>query len=75
MQSCYSRLVSVLCYDLSSHSIKDSVGTMSQDNNGQSFCFQMAARQRRGQNEKVPPPPPPAPTVQELMAQQNEILR
>jgi hypothetical protein len=35
----------------------------------------MAARQRRGQNEQVPPPPPPAPTVQELMAQQNEILR
>jgi hypothetical protein len=34
----------------------------------------MEARQRRGQNEQVPPPPP-APTVQELMAQQNEILR
>jgi hypothetical protein len=35
----------------------------------------MAARQRRGQNEQIPPPPPPAPTVQELMAQQNEILQ
>jgi hypothetical protein len=35
----------------------------------------MAARQRRGQNEQVPPPPPLSPTVQELMAQQNEILR
>jgi hypothetical protein len=35
----------------------------------------MAARQRRGHNEQVPPPPSPAPTVQELMAQQNEILR
>jgi hypothetical protein len=35
----------------------------------------MAARHRRGQNEQVPPPPPPAPTMQELMAQQNEILR
>jgi hypothetical protein len=35
----------------------------------------MAARPRRGQNEHVPPPPPPAPTMQELMAQQNEILR
>jgi hypothetical protein len=35
----------------------------------------MAARQRRGQNEQVPPPPPLAPTVQKLMAQQNEILR
>jgi hypothetical protein len=35
----------------------------------------MAARQRRGQNEKVPPPPSLAPTVQELMAQQNKILR
>jgi hypothetical protein len=35
----------------------------------------MVARQRRGQNEQVPPPPPPAPTVQELMAQENEILR
>jgi hypothetical protein len=34
----------------------------------------MAARQRRGQNEQVPSPPPLAPTVQELMAQQNEIL-
>jgi len=37
--------------------------------------FQMAGRQRRGQNERVPPPPPPPPTLQELMAQQNEILR
>jgi hypothetical protein len=44
------------------------------DNNGDNLCFQMAARQRCGQNEQVPPPPPPAPTVQELMAQQNEIL-
>jgi hypothetical protein len=32
----------------------------------------MAGRARRGQNERVPPPPPP--TLQELMAQQNEIL-
>jgi hypothetical protein len=45
------------------------------DDNGGNLCFQMAARQHRGQNEQVPPPPPPAPTVQELMAQQNEILR
>jgi hypothetical protein len=30
--------------------------------------FQMAGRQRRGQNERVPPPPPPPPTLQELMA-------
>ena len=30
---------------------------------------------RRGQNERVPPPPPLPPTLQELMAQQNEILR
>jgi hypothetical protein len=45
------------------------------DNNGDNLCFQMAARQRCGQNEQVPPPPPPSPTVQELMAQQNEILR
>jgi hypothetical protein len=35
----------------------------------------MAARQRHEQNEQVPLLPPPAPTVQELMAQQNEILR
>jgi hypothetical protein len=35
----------------------------------------MAVRQRRGHNEHVPPPPPPVPTVQELIAQQNEILR
>ena len=48
---------------------------MSRDNNGKNFCFQMAARQRRGQNEQVPSPLPLAPTVQELMAQQNEILR
>jgi hypothetical protein len=75
MQSCYSCLVSVLCYDFSSHNIKDYVGTMSRDNDGQNFYFQMAARQRRGQNEQVPPPPPLAPMVQELMAQQNEILR
>jgi hypothetical protein len=52
-----------------SHNIKDFVGTMSRDNNGKNFCFQMAVRQRRGQNEQVPPPPPLAPTVQELMAQ------
>ena len=45
------------------------------DNNGGNLCFQMAARQHRAQNEQVPPTPPPAPTVQELMAQQNEILR
>jgi hypothetical protein len=37
--------------------------------------FQMAGRARRGQNERIPPPPPPPPTMQELMAQQNEILR
>jgi hypothetical protein len=49
--------------------------TVSWDNNGDNLCFQMAARQRHGHNEQVPPPPPPAPTVQELMAQQNEILR
>jgi hypothetical protein len=41
-------LVSVLCYDISCRNIKDSVGTMSRDNNGENFCFQMAARQRRG---------------------------
>jgi hypothetical protein len=35
----------------------------------------MAVRQRRGHNEQVPSSPAPAPTVQELMAQQNEILR
>jgi hypothetical protein len=44
------------------------------DKNGDNLCFQMAARQRRGQNWQVPPQPPPAPTVQERMAQQNEIL-
>jgi hypothetical protein len=48
---------------------------MNWDNSGGNICFQMAARQHRGQNEQVPLPPPPAPTVQELMAQQNEILR
>jgi hypothetical protein len=37
--------------------------------------FQMAGRTRHGQNERIPPPPPPPPTMQELMAQQNEILR
>jgi hypothetical protein len=37
--------------------------------------FQMAGRARRGQNEHIPPPPPQPPTMQELMAQQNEILR
>jgi hypothetical protein len=48
---------------------------MNWDNIGNNLCFQMAARQRRGQNEQVPPPPPPAPMVQELIAQRNEILR
>jgi hypothetical protein len=37
------------------------------------LIFQMAGRARRGQNERIPLPPPPA--LQELMAQQNEILR
>jgi hypothetical protein len=45
------------------------------DKNGDDLCFQMATRQRRRHNEQVPLPPPPTPTVQELMAQQNEILR
>jgi hypothetical protein len=40
-----------------------------------SLIFQMAGRALRGQNERIPPPPPPPPTMQELMAQQNEILR
>jgi hypothetical protein len=35
----------------------------------------MAGRARRGQNERIPPPLPQPPTMQELMAQQNEILR
>jgi hypothetical protein len=48
---------------------------MDRDNNGDNFCFRMAARQHRGQNEQVPPPPPLTPTLQDLMAQQNEILR
>jgi hypothetical protein len=48
---------------------------VSWDNIGNNLYFHMAARQRRGHNEQIPPPPPPAPTVQELMAQQNEILR
>jgi hypothetical protein len=43
--------------------------------NGKNFCFQMAARQCRGQNEQIPLPPPLALTMQELMAQQNEVLR
>jgi hypothetical protein len=51
-----------------SHNIKDSIRTMSRDNNGKSFYFQMAVRQHRGQNEQVPPPPSLAPMVQELMA-------
>jgi hypothetical protein len=37
--------------------------------------FQMAGRARRGQNERIPSPQPPPPTMQELMAQQNEIPR
>jgi hypothetical protein len=48
---------------------------INQDNIDDNLYFQMAARQRRGHNEQVPTPPPPAPTVQELIAQQNEILR
>jgi hypothetical protein len=36
------------------------------------LIFKMAGRARHGQNERIPPPPPP--TLQELMAQQNEIL-
>jgi hypothetical protein len=48
---------------------------MNWDNNGGNLYFQMAARKHRGQNEQVPPPPSLAPTVQELMAQQNEILQ
>jgi hypothetical protein len=37
--------------------------------------FQMAGRAHRGQNEHIPSPPRQPPTMQELMAQQNEILR
>jgi hypothetical protein len=37
------------------------------------LIFQMAGRACCGQNERIPSPPPP--TLQELMAQQNEILR
>jgi hypothetical protein len=37
--------------------------------------FQMAGRARRVQIECIPPPPPPPPTMEELMSQQNEILR
>jgi hypothetical protein len=40
-----------------------------------SLIFQMTGRARCGQNERIPPPPPPPPTMQELMAQKNEILR
>jgi hypothetical protein len=40
-----------------------------------SLIFQMAGRASHGQNEHIPPPPPSPPTMQELMAQQNEILR
>jgi hypothetical protein len=39
------------------------------------LIFQMEGRARRGQNEHIPLPSPPPPTLQELMAQQNEILR
>jgi hypothetical protein len=39
-----------------------------------SLIFQMAGRACRGQNERIPPLPPSSPTMQELMAQQNEIL-
>jgi hypothetical protein len=35
----------------------------------------MAGRARRGQNERIPPPTLQPPTMQELMAQHNEILR
>jgi hypothetical protein len=38
-------------------------GIMNWDDNGENLCFQMAARQRRGQNEQVPPQPPPTPMV------------
>ena len=48
---------------------------VSWENIGNNLCFHMAARQRRWHNEQVPPPPSLAPTMQELMAQQNEILR
>jgi hypothetical protein len=58
-----------------SHDIKSLFGTLNRGNNDKNFCFQMAARPHRGQNEQVPPPPPLATTMQELMAQQNEILR
>jgi hypothetical protein len=44
------------------------------DNNGGNLYFQMVARQCRGHNEQVPPSPRLAPTVQELMAQHNDIM-
>jgi hypothetical protein len=39
---------------------------------GAFLVFQMAGRACRGQNDRIPQPPPP--TLQELMAQRNEIL-
>jgi hypothetical protein len=63
----------ILCH-YSPHDMKSLLEFLGRSNNDKFFCFQMAARPRRGQNEQVPPPPPPAPTMQELMAQQNEIL-
>jgi hypothetical protein len=35
----------------------------------------MAGRARRGQNQQIPPPPSQPPTMQELMAQPNAIMR
>jgi hypothetical protein len=43
-------------------------------NNGKISYLTDGARARREQNKQVPPPPPQAPMMQELMAQQNEIM-
>jgi hypothetical protein len=68
MLSCYPRLVQYCVMSFSPYDIRILLRIVNQGNNGKKICFQMAARQRRGQNEQITPPPPPAPTMQELMA-------
>jgi hypothetical protein len=61
-----------LCH-YSPHDMKSLLEILGRSNNKRIYVF-IWQLDLVEENEQVPPPPPPAPTMQELMAQQNDIL-